>query len=194
MRKFSAALLVVLLATSAAYAHRDRILRLTPNGSIPEIPAIFGRAYLTVSGLGTDNPLIQLKIGTHQTTLPACVARLIRTTSQKDIRLTGSWYHDESVLPYYININFYDPDRSSYYKILYNLHNARIIELKRFNSKGGPTDVILSASCKSALKGMWSDNSFNLLSMSLLSLSGVAFGLCLWILVSKVVRRSPSTK
>ncbi|MBD2458757.1 hypothetical protein H6G80_32435 [Nostoc sp. FACHB-87] len=163
MKKFSAALLGVLLATNAAYAHRDRILTLTPNGSIPEIPATFGRAHLTVSGLGTDQPLIQLKIGTHQTTLPACVARLIRTTSQRDIRLTGSWYHDESILPYYINIEFYDPGRNpnlhnSSYQILYNLHNAKIIKLTRFkaNLLGNgvqSTDIVLPVNCKSVLMG-----------------------------------------
>jgi hypothetical protein len=54
------ALLMMLLGASAADAHRDTVLTLTSNGSIPEIPAAFGRAYLIVSDLGTDKPLVQL--------------------------------------------------------------------------------------------------------------------------------------
>lgn len=197
MRKLSIALLVMLLVTSAAYAHQDRILTLIADGSIPEIPAYFGRTQLMVSGLGTDNPLIQLKIGMHQTTLPVCVARLIRITSEKNIRLTGSWYHNESTLPYYINVQFYYPSQSSYntsYRILYNLHNAKLLKLTRFESnklgEGVFSDVILPESCKSELTGMWSNNSFSQFWVSFVSVISVVFGLFFWYLRKRIVRRS----
>jgi hypothetical protein len=194
-----ASLFTILLATSAAYAHRDRILTLNPDGSIPEIPASFGRAYLIVSGLGTDKPIIQFKIGTHQTTLPTCVARLIRSRSQKEIRLTGSWYHDENRLPYYTNIEFYDPGSSpkpynSSYRILYNLHNAKLIKLTRFEGNalgngGRFTDIDLPDSCKSELTGMWSVHSASRFPGSWLSLSRFIFGAGLLCLVIWMVRR-----
>jgi hypothetical protein len=179
-----AGLLTILLTTSAAYAHKDRILTLNPDGSIPEIPASFGRAYLMVSELGTDQPIIQFKVGKQQSTLPACVSRLIRSKSQKDIRLSGSWYHDEGILPYYANIQFNDPGSSptayenSVYRILYNLHNAKLIKLTGFDG--------LSDSCKSELTGMWSIHSASRFPGSWLSL---IFGLGLLCLVIWMVRR-----
>jgi hypothetical protein len=180
----AASLLTILLSTSAAYAHKDRILTLNPDGSIPEIPASFGRAYLMVSELGTDKPIIQFKIGTQQTTLPACVARSIRLRSQKDIRLSGSWYHDEGILPYYANIQFYDPGSSptpsnSSYRILYNLHNAKLIKLSGFDG--------LSDSCKSELAGMWSTHSPSRFPGLWLSLIGVGL-LCLVIWMVRRLR------
>ncbi len=191
----------MLLATSAACAHKNRMLTLNPDGSIPEIPASFGRAYFTVSGLGTDKPFIQFKIGTQQTTLPACVARLIRSRSQKDIRLSGSWYHDESTLPYYINMEFYDPSSSPrtdynsiHQKILYNLHNAKLIKLYGFEGNaigndGQITDIDLPDSCKSELAAMGSIDSASRFPGSWLILSRFIFGGGLLYLVIWMVRR-----
>jgi hypothetical protein len=52
-------LLLVLLA-GPAYAHRDRIVTLEKDGSIPEIPASFGKVTLAINGLGTDAMTIRL--------------------------------------------------------------------------------------------------------------------------------------
>jgi hypothetical protein len=138
-RVVGATLLSFALCAGPAEAHRDRILHVKADGSIPDIPAEFGKVRLTLEGLGSNHPLIQLRIGTHQTTLPLCVANMIRTTSAAEIRVTGSWYHDEkNSLPYYLDIQFfepgYDPKRSynSSHTFLFNLHNAKLIDAGAF--------------------------------------------------------------
>lgn len=141
MRKFSATLLILALFAGSAEAHRDRILHVKADGSIPDIPTEFGQARLIVKGLGSEKPLIQLRIGSHQTTLPPCVAQMIRTRSAAEIQVTGSWYHDEKAsLPYYLDVQFfdpgYDPKRSynSSHEFLFNLHNAKLINAKTFKA------------------------------------------------------------
>lgn len=155
------------LGAGIAYAHEDRILTLRADGSITEIPASFGRARLTVKGLGTRTPLVQLRIGTRQTTLPICAASIIRTRDPEDIRVTASWYHDQARLPYYINIEFYDPDRkperfvNPSSQFLFNLHDAKLIKVHRleanwFDDGGSFKEVEFSAKCKAAMTGIWS--------------------------------------
>lgn len=141
MKKVRTILFLLAFFTGAAEAHRDRLLHIEADGSIQDIPVLFGPVRLIVEGLGSENPLIQLKIGTNQTTLPACVARLVRTRNVAGIRVTGSWYHDETgSLPYYLNIRFfsphYDTQRSddSSQEFLFNLHNAKLIEAKFFEA------------------------------------------------------------
>ena len=141
MRKVSATLLILAVFAGAAEAHRDRILHVKADGSMPDIPAEFGQARLIVEGLGSGKPFIQLRIGPHQTTLPLCVARMIRSRSAADIQVTGSWYHDEKTsLPYYLDVQFfdpgYDPKRSynSSQKFLFNLHNAKLIHATTFKA------------------------------------------------------------
>jgi len=141
MRKVSATLLILALFAGSAEAHRDLILQVNADGAMPDIPAKFGQARLIVEGLGSERPLIQLRIGPHQTTLPLCVARMIRSRSAAEIRVTGSWYHDETTsLPYYLDIQFfdpgYDPKRSynSSHKFLFNLHNAKLIHATTFKA------------------------------------------------------------
>jgi len=112
-----------------------RILHVNADGSMPDVPAEFGQARLILKGLGSKQPFIQLRIGAHQTILPVCVTQIIRTTSAADIRVTGSWYHEEKPsLPYYLDVQFfdpgYDPKRSynSGHEFLFNLHNAKLID------------------------------------------------------------------
>jgi hypothetical protein len=116
-------------------------LHVKADGSIPDVPAAFGQVRLTLEGLGSNHPLIRLRIGRHQTTLPFCIAQMIRATSVADIQVTGSWYHDEKAsLPYYLDIQFfepgYDPKRSynSSHTFLFNLHNAKLIDASAFKA------------------------------------------------------------
>jgi hypothetical protein len=135
MSRVGATLLIVALFAGPAKAHQDRILHVNADGSIPDVPAEFGQARLILKGLGSKQPFIQLRIGAHQTTLPFCVTQVIRTTSPAEIRVTGSWYHDEKTsLPYYLDVQFldpgYDPKRSynAGHEFLFNLHNAKLID------------------------------------------------------------------
>lgn len=160
MKKIGATLLTLALLANPAAAHRDRILHVEADGSIPDIPAEFGPARLILEGLGSEKPSIQLQIGQHQTTLPSCVAQMVRTKSVADLQLTGSWYHDEKKsLPYYLNIKFYspgyDPKRNynSGHEFLFNLHNAKLIRATAFEANqsgngGQGMALILSPGCK----------------------------------------------
>jgi hypothetical protein len=135
MRRVGATLLIVASCAGPAKAHEDRILHVDADGSIPAVPAKFGKARLIMNGLGTKRPFVQLRIGAHRTTLPFCVTQIIRTTSPAGILVTGSWYHDETTsLPYYLDVRFFDPGydpKRSYnagHEFLFNLHNAKLID------------------------------------------------------------------
>ena len=135
MRRMGVTLLVFALFAGPAKAHEDRILHVNADGSIPAIPAEFGKARLIMNGLGTKWPFVQLRIGAHRTTLPFCVTQIIRTTSAAGVLVTGSWYHDEKTsLPYYLDVRFFDPGydpKRSYntdHEFLFNLHNAKLID------------------------------------------------------------------
>jgi len=131
-------LLISALVVGTAYAHQDRILTILPDGSIPEIPAHLGPVFLEISGLGTAAPTVRFRSRTHRTNLPACATRLINTRQLKDVFITGSWYHDESRLPYYVSVKFYDPGYvksrpyNSSFNVLFNLRTAQIIKIQRF--------------------------------------------------------------
>jgi hypothetical protein len=160
MRKFSVTLVILALLAGPAGAHRDRILHIEADGSIQDIPAAFGPARLVLKGLGSDEPLVQLRIRENQTTLPSCVTRMIRTTDVAEIRVTGSWYHDEKKsLPYYLGIQFFDPgydpkrNCNSSHEFLFNLHNAKLIHARTFEANqsgnGGQSRALeLPADCK----------------------------------------------
>jgi hypothetical protein len=158
MKFFRSLFLAIALLPAVASAHQDRILTIRKDGSIPEIPASFGPVFLNISGLGGTKPSISFKTGTHITELPACVTRYVRSKSHSDLFVVGSWYHQESVLPYYVSVQFLDPghDKNRSYNsstnILFNLHNGTIIHVKRFvanrsGSGGKYTELELPEGC-----------------------------------------------
>ena len=158
MNKIYSLPLILILFISSAYAHEDRILSIQPDGSIPEIPAAFGPVALKISGLGNPAPTVQFSSGTHRNNLPICVTRYIHTQQMKDVFVSGSWYHNESVLPYYVDVEFYEPGYvqghpyNSSFKILFNLRTAQVIKLQWFvadpSGNGGQyRDVVLPKGC-----------------------------------------------
>lgn len=148
-----------------AHAHQDLILPVTADGAIPDIPPEFGPVQLTLVGLGSDAPVVTLRIGAHQSTLPLCAARLIRSKSLADVTVAASWYHDEDTgLPYYIGLHFLEPGRkprrsyNSEIGFLFNLHDATLIHAKSFKadqSGGGGqyTRIDVAADCRTAVGG-----------------------------------------
>lgn len=146
--------------TGTAEAHRDRILHIEADGAIRDVPAAFGPVRLIIKRLGSENPLIELAIGMHHTTLPQCVARIVRSMSVKQIQVTGSWYHDETPSsPYYLNLRFFNPgydatrsDNASQ-EFSFNLHNAELLgatsfEANRSGNGGQFASLKLPAGCK----------------------------------------------
>jgi hypothetical protein len=157
MKRFYVLLLLAAL-TSAAYAHQDQLLEVQPDGSLPEIPEEFGAVYFRVSELDAE-PVIEFTTGDHRNFLPPCITQHIKTKTPREISLSASWYHSESVLPYYVSAVFYDPGydpRRSYnssLNILFNLRTAQVIQIQRFVAKhaddgGQYQDVVLSEGCR----------------------------------------------
>src|SRR6266404_2677058 len=113
MRICALSLLLALISADAAFAHVDHIVSLAADGTLGGLPKEFQPA--TVHFEWTEEPSdrhmrsLALTIGTHRVALPECVVAPIQTQRLEDIKASGSWYHDESVLPYYLNIRFFDP-------------------------------------------------------------------------------------
>ena len=159
MKEFYWPLLALLLAAGAALAHEDMILTVKEDGSIREIPSSFGQVRLNINDLGSDHAMVTFRIGSRTNSLPVCATKSIRTKSLENVRIVGSWYHDESILPYYVIAEFYDPGfnsnhwANSSYKFMFNLHTAQLMEVTRFeaNSSGsGGKDKVVTfpGSCK----------------------------------------------
>jgi uncharacterized GH25 family protein len=87
MKKLSTVLLIFAFFAGSVQAHRDRILHIDADGSIRGLPAVFGPVRLIVEGLGSEYPLIQLRIGKNQTTLPSCVTRTVHTKNIEEIQI-----------------------------------------------------------------------------------------------------------
>jgi hypothetical protein len=132
-----AGLLVILGST--CFAHRDAVLPLHADGSITGLPRPYGPGRLDVMfspdrhGRRIDSFALQL--GKVNTRVPACAAGLLNTQSHGDIRITASWYHDESLLPYYLSIDFFDTGRDQGssmnpgFSFLFNLRTGKLIQL-----------------------------------------------------------------
>lgn len=140
--KLSTALLVLSFFVSApALAHRDRVLPITDDGAMVDVPAEYGRATLQVkfSPPGSNRPPVSsvvLGLGAKQTSLPSCVTEMLPSRSMKDVWALGSWYHDESILPYYINLIFFDHGNKAIkgsaprFSILFNLRTGKLLKME----------------------------------------------------------------
>lgn len=101
------------------FAHADRILGVEPDGTITSLPSEFLPARLRVDfESASDKPAIsslRLLLGRHETTLPTCITKLLRTPSMDGVQVAASWYHETTSLPYYIHLDFYDPPYNNFY-------------------------------------------------------------------------------
>lgn len=153
MAKFLLAVLLSACAPMSAYAHIDAVLTMKADGTIPEIPGWIGKVTLKFEKLGTRNAVVQLTVGTKRTTLPPCMAGLIKARSANDIRLAGSWYHEEQDgLPYYIEAQFFDRGQSTSQRFLFSLRDGMLIHYggyKHINEvEGHGLELRLPPGCK----------------------------------------------
>lgn len=130
-----------LVAAGTVLAHEDRLLPIADDGAMSDVPSTFGPAKLQInfSSLSSDEPPVSsiiLSLGAKRIYLPSCVTGLFLSQSIKDVKASGSWHHDESHLPYYINVTFLDPghDSSSWktpgYSLLFNLRTGKLIKME----------------------------------------------------------------
>jgi hypothetical protein len=152
--------LFVFLALSifsyTAHAHQDRVLSVLPNGWILGLPLSFGIVSLKLSDLETSSPKIEFRSGKNSTKLPECLTDLINANRKKDVLVSGSWYHDEANIPYYVAAHFLDPGSEyavaggAWVDVIFNLRTTEIISVSRVTYDGDwwkSVDVSLPDGC-----------------------------------------------
>ena len=140
-RTLASGLAAMLFMALPAHAHKDRIIPIGPQGELYELPAEFGVGRLHVSfHTNAGKPAISgvmLALGQNQTELPGCLARLLKTSAASDITASASWYHNETQLPYYLQLDFPNPGvipgtpYHSGYLLLFNLRTASLMRMSR---------------------------------------------------------------
>jgi hypothetical protein len=122
--------------TCLAQAHEDTVLSIAADKTLAGIPSYFGRVTLEINGIGSTAPSIRFGAGGNWTVIQSCATKLIQSRSLADVLVSGSWYHDESTLPFYVNVFFRDPVsplriRNAGYSFVFNLHTSELIEVER---------------------------------------------------------------
>lgn len=102
--------ILAILATSA-WAHKDRLLSLTSAGEIPELPTAYAQTRIHIEFAQAQPEPSELKqfkflSSGRETNLGACLLKRVPMSTLSQVKLTGSWYHDETTLPPYVNISF----------------------------------------------------------------------------------------
>jgi hypothetical protein len=139
MKRTALPVLIALLV-GAAEAHQDRILSARADGVIPELPVAYSatRLHVTFSSAeqGSLSGLRFISSG-HETNLPECLLRLVSNASAQRLFLHGSWYHNESLLPHYVSVEFRDatatpglPEHPGL-KFLFSLRDAQLLDVSK---------------------------------------------------------------
>lgn len=135
------AILLLTLAISFAgtvFAHKDRRLSLSTDGSIPELPAQYKDARLRIKlpdARGGTLAIVGFASSGRETEIKSCLWRHIRSKSLSQVALSGSWYHERSTLPHYVAVLFLDPDAQGELpelpgiRFLFSLADARLLEV-----------------------------------------------------------------
>ena len=147
---------LLLCVCFAAQAHQDTILSIEPDSTVSGIPAPLAPVTLSISGLGSNAPAVEFGAGGKLTALQACAAQLIRSTSLEHVSVSGSWYHRESSLPYYVHVFFRDPIspagiRNAGYSFVFNLHTSELIRAERtWEEPGWYKHEAIDSQCKAS--------------------------------------------
>jgi hypothetical protein len=112
------------------------MLSIAADQTLAGIPSSFGRVTLEIGGVGSKSPSIKFGAGGNLTILEPCASKLIQSRTLADVLVSGSWYHDESTLPFYVNVFFRDPlsplrNQNAGYSFVFNLHTSELIEAQR---------------------------------------------------------------
>jgi hypothetical protein len=178
MRHSLTLLIASMLATGTCLAHEDRILPVKEDGVIEGLPAEFGPGALRIDFPPKARPgeasikSVVLELGSNRTTLPLCVTGMLQTRNISEVRASGSWYHEETLLPYYLNIEFFDPGYSEKnwanagFSLLFNLRTGKLMEMEvlvvRYGGRGiQQIPVDLAERCSPIELRMFSDGYSN---------------------------------
>ncbi len=133
-------LITCIIGIGECLAHRDMRVTVEDDGTLVGIPSEYGPAALHVAfASSTHGPPISaivLDLGKNHTRVPECVTSLLTTRTVIEIRASASWYHDESVLPYYLNLEFFGPgyDKSAWansgHELLFDLRTGKLLQMQ----------------------------------------------------------------
>ena len=135
--------LIMYLGCAAVMAHQDRWLTLRSDGSIAELPESYSATRMHMSYLGGSPPGVvdlTFQSGGSKTVVPRCLLELIQPIVPKDVKLSGSWYHDESLLPHYVNVHFEGNTslpQPAVIDFLFSLRDARLLEVTKVTELRG---------------------------------------------------------
>lgn len=120
---------------SAVYAHRDTIFHITESGELVGVPEEFSPAYLVIDRESDIVNSVTLQVSDHAAELPACISRFFDLPIGEEILVSGSWYHETSLLPPYISIRLpsITDSRGMFegHSLLFGLETADLIEISR---------------------------------------------------------------
>ncbi len=140
MKAITAIVIGCLLLAETCFAHKDYIIAVNEDGTLEGIPSEYGPAAMHVEFAPQNSgsaPItsITLDLGKNRVRIPICVTGLLRTQRMGEIKATASWYHDETLIPYYLNIDFFDPGYNKLrwpnpgYSLLFDLHTGKLMEM-----------------------------------------------------------------
>lgn len=129
-----------LLLSVVAHAHQDRFLFVTPSGNIRGLPPEYMPAKLLVEfSRQSEDPApvssVVVVLAGAKTVLPECFTTQLPSRRRSDVVLGGSWYHDESIVPYYLWVDFFEPSDNERwahpapFRVLFNLRTGDVLEV-----------------------------------------------------------------
>jgi len=134
-------IICLVLASGNCFAHKDRIITLRDDGYLEGLPSEYNPAILRIqfAPQNTDSASvtsISLDLGTNHVNIPLCVTGLLHSKRMNEIKLSSSWYHDESLFPHSLSVRFFDPGYKSNrwanngFLLMFNLHTAKLIRME----------------------------------------------------------------
>lgn len=157
MKRTLAAFALCILCLAAS-GHQDRLLTLRADGRILELPDAYSATRLHISYLGGYPPSVAdfaFFSSGRETVIPECLMNLIQPQLPGDVHVSGSWHHDEALLPYYVRVEFNaatgHPKPASI-SFLFSLRDARLLEVTQLfelsSQRGGQwQQVVLKNGC-----------------------------------------------
>ncbi|WP_044615846.1 hypothetical protein [Gynuella sunshinyii] len=121
-RRFFLAVIIVMLS-SFAYSHQDRIIQVGSDGGLIGLPDEYLPASINVREG-------QISIGGTTLNMPPCVFKYFQDHESYDLSVTSSWYHQRSSLPPYIQFKVSPKNKDFEYSLLFALKGLKVIDFE----------------------------------------------------------------
>ncbi len=122
----------ILTIVSPAYSHVDRIFKITQSGTLDGIPEEYAPVSINIDKKAISTS-VTLRFGKNTVTLPPCLTSLFKEPALSNLRAFGSWYHDLSDLPPYVNFELITRESGYVWReghaLLFNMASGELIQL-----------------------------------------------------------------